>query len=381
MQILTYSPQTWELPDTLLEPARNQVSRLVGPARNMVRQIIGKQPDLVLLSGFRPDDPHFLGAVEQLCLAVPTAAVVVLQPKAAPEQLLSLMRAGVREVIDDTRPDTIREVIDRAQLRSRGGGTRKARVFGFVSSKGGDGSSCIAANLAYALSREPDTRVLAVDISLPFGDLDMYLTPVSHPQDLADISSQCSRLDQSLLSSMVQHLSPSLDLIPSPATFDKIVGIEPKCVSQLIAIAEGYYDYIVLDLGSSLDQVGIWVLEELEELCIITAPSLPSLRRAGQLLNLWNQFEKPISRIEIILNRADTAGRISREQIEKLIGSPISKRFPSDAEAVHESLLAGRPFLQSAPRSKLSKAVVDWADQLTGRKRQPASLWERLKIK
>ncbi len=41
-----------------------------------------------------------------------------------------------------------------------------------------------SANLAFALSQEPGTRVLAIDICLPFGDLDMYLTGENHSQDL-----------------------------------------------------------------------------------------------------------------------------------------------------------------------------------------------------
>lgn len=228
--------------------------------------------------------------------------------------------------------------------------------------------------------------MLAVDLSIPFGDLDMFLTGDNHHQDLADISSQSDRLDQSLLDSMVQHLSTTLDLIPSPATFEKILQIEPERVSKLITIASNFYEYTVIDLGSSLDQIGIWVLEHLDLLSIVTTPSLPSLRRAGQLLKLSKEFEKPISRIEIILNRADSSDRISITEIEKVIGRPINKRFPSDAEAVQESLLIGQPLLKAAPKSKLSKTIVDWAAHLTDKNltensHRKRTLWQRLKIK
>ncbi|HWQ25698.1 MAG TPA: AAA family ATPase [Chlorobaculum sp.] len=381
MKIVTYSPQPWEVPDTQLELGQHQIIRLVGEPGGMVRQLTAQNPDFVFLVGFDPTEPHYIQEVEKLCLAIPQAAIVALHPQAQPELLLSLMRAGVREVIVDSTPETIRQVIERTRLRTQGASISQGRVFGFVSSKGGDGGSCITANLAFALSQEPNTRVLAVDLSLPFGDLDMYLTGNNHPQDLADISSQTDRLDQSLLNSMVQHISPTLDLIPSPTTFEKIVHIEPERVSELIHIATSCYDYILVDFGSSFDQVGIWVLENLDELCIISTPSLPSLRRAGLLLKLWQEFEKPMSRIEIILNRADTSVPISSTEIEKVIGRPINKRFPSDAEAVQESLLIGQPLLQAAPKSKLSKTIVDWSADLTGSIPRKRSLWQRLKIK
>jgi pilus assembly protein CpaE len=381
MNIVTYSPQPWEVPDTQLELGQHQLLRLVGELGVMVHQLTAQKPDFVFLVGFEPTGSHYLQEVEKLCLALPHAAIVALHPQAQPELLLSLMRAGVREVIVDSASETLQQVIERTNLRAKGVSVSQGRVFGFVSSKGGDGSSCIAANLAFALSQEPDTRVLAVDVSLPFGDLDMYLTGDNHPQDLADISGQTNRLDKSLLDSMVQHLNPTLDLISSPATFEKIVHIEPERVSELIQIATNFYDYILVDLGSSFDQVGIWVLEQLDELCIVSTPSLPSLRRAGQLLKLCKEFEKNMLRIEIILNRADTSVRISSTEIEKVIGRPINKRVPSDAEAVQESLLIGQPILQVAPKSKLSKTIVDWAVHLTGSSHHKRSLWERLKIK
>ena len=381
MNIVTYSPQHWEVPDTQLELGQHQLVRLVGELRGVVRQLSAQKPDLVFLVGFEPTDPLYIQEVEKLCLALPNTAIVALHPQTEPELLLSLMRAGVREVIVDSASKTIQQLIERVHLRAKFAIISRGRVFGFVSSKGGDGSSCIAANLAFALSQEPDTRVLAVDVYLPFGDLDMYLTGENHSQDLADISSRSDRLDQSLLDSMVQHLSPTLDLIPSPATFEKILHIEPERVSELIHIATNFYDFILVDIGTSLDQVGIWVLDHLDELFIVSTPSLPSLRRAGQLLKLWKEFEKPASRIEIILNRADTTVPISSTEIEKVIGRQIHHRFPSDPEAVQESLLIGQPLLQVAPKSKLSKTIVDWAAHITGHSHPKRSLWQHLKIK
>ncbi|WP_164926861.1 AAA family ATPase [Chlorobaculum tepidum] len=382
MNIVTYSPQPWDVSDSQLELGQHHLTRLLGESGEMVRQIKAKDPDVVFIVGFKSTDPGFIWELEKLCLALPHATIVVLDPQAGPEQLLTLMRAGVREVIDDSSERTLQQVIERAFLRTKGAIIRQKRVFGFVSAKGGDGGSCIAANFAFALSQEPDIHVLAVDISLPFGDLDMYLSGNTHSQDLADISNASDRLDKSLLDTMVQHISPSLDLIPSPATFEKIVNIEPERVSDLIHIAASFYDYIIVDFGASIDHVGVWVLEHLDELCIVTTPSLQSLRRAGQLLKLCKEFEKPISRIEIILNRADTNSRITSDEIEKVIGRPISKRIPQDEDAMQESLLSGQSVLKVAPKSQLSKTIVDWALHLNGVSRpNKRSIWERLKIK
>jgi len=381
MNIVSYSPQPWEFPHTQLELGQYQFKQLLGELKDMLRQLSATKYDIVFLVGFDPADAQYLHEVEKLCLALPRATIVALHPGIQPELLLALMRAGVREVIADSATETLQHVIERAQLRVKGVSSSRGRVFGFVAAKGGDGCSCIAANFAFALSQKPGARVLAIDVSLPFGDLDMYLTKVNHTQDLADISSQSERLDQSLLDSMVQHITPSLDLIASPTTFDKIVHIEPDRVSELMRIAINFYDYILVDMGVSFDQVVLWVLDRLEELCIVATPSLPSMRRAGQLLKLWRELEKPMSRVEIILNRADSNARITSADIEKVIDRPINRSLPFDDEAVRESLLMGKPLVQIAPKSKLSQLIVDWARLVTGGTPVKPSLWQRLKIK
>ena len=381
MNIVTYSPHPWDVLDTQLELGQYQFAQLVGELKDMVRKLSAQKHDLVFLVGFDPADPQYLHEAEKLCLALPSATIVALHSKIQPELLISLMRAGVREVIADSAADTLRHVIERAQLRVKGVSVNRGRVFGFVSAKGGDGGSCIAANLAFAISQQSGNRVLVLDLSLPFGDLDLYLSGHHHQQDLADISSQSDRLDQPLLDSMVQHISPTLDLVPSPATFEKILHIEPEQVSELIRIAINFYDYILIDLGDSFDQVGLWVLDRLEDLCIVATPSLPSMRRAAQLLTLWRDLEKPVSHAEIILNRADANASISIAEIEKVIGKPMHKSFPSDVKAVQDALLMGKSILQTAPKSRLSQTIVDWAVLLTGSSQPKPSLWQRLKIK
>jgi len=382
MKIVTYSPRRWDVADTQLELGQHQLVRLVGELGGMVRQLSSQKPDIVFLEGFELTDSLYIQAVEKLCLALPDATIVAVHPQQDPELHLALMRAGVRDVVVESSPETLRQVIERAQIRTRSTAKGIGRVLGFMSAKGGDGSTSITASLAYALAQEPDTRVLAIDASLPFGDLDMFLTGSNHTIDLADISAETDRLDKSLLDSMVEHLSPTFDLISSPATFEKIVTIDPDHVSELMHIAANLYDYVIVDIGSCVDQVGIGVLEHLDELYIVASPSLPSLRRAGQLLKLLDAFEKPMEHTDIILNRADSTLPVSIARIEKLIGRKITRRLPADNDSLQESLLIGQPLIAVAPKSRLSKTIVDWAAQLTGSNQpKPSSLWQRLKIK
>ncbi len=88
-----------------------------------------------------------------------------------------------------------------------------------MSAKGGDGATYLTANLAAALADNPECRVLTIDLSLPFGDLDMYMTGNTTSNNLATFSNQIDRIDGALLDSMAHHVSGNLHLIPSPTIF------------------------------------------------------------------------------------------------------------------------------------------------------------------
>ena len=84
MNIVTYSPKPWEVPDTQLKLGQHQLVRLVGELGAMVRQLTTQNPNLVFLVGFDPKEPQYIQEVEKLCVALPHAVIVPLHPQAQP---------------------------------------------------------------------------------------------------------------------------------------------------------------------------------------------------------------------------------------------------------------------------------------------------------
>lgn len=385
MKILLYSQGVWPIDDAVLQPDRHQIDRIQGELVELVKAVFMGHPDLVLLTGFE-DAIGFTQALKDLCTALPNATIGVYSPRTKPELLVEMMRAGVRDVFTDCDAHTLAQVLDRVDLRIQLAQPSKSRVLGVFSGKGGDGGSCVAANLAYALahidhSQGPESRVLLIDLSLPFGDLEMYLTNQNDIKDLADVSAEANRMDGSLLNNLVQHVSPTLDLIVSPASLDKVVQIESEKIQKLIQIAAKSYGFVVLDLGSSMGQISLSVLDRLDEVFLVGSPILPSIKRTSQILKALKELDIADEKISIVINRSDQPSPITHHEIETVIGKPARCHLPDDHDGVQDALLRGKSILKLKPDSKLSLALNELASQITGVLIRKKSIWQRLRKK
>lgn len=383
MHIVLYAVNDWQVSDQLFAPQVNRITRIVAPLQQLQEQVVGRSPDVVFVSGFAQNE-HLLSCLEQLCQALPTTAIVPHVPNPDPDFLLNLMRTGVREVLTSETPAAVSEGLARVQTRNTPGKTsvlHRARRIAFMSAKGGDGGTCVAANIATALVRDPTQRVLIIDLSLPFGDIEMYLTnkPITH--DLADFSEEVARLDSALVDSMVHKLSDNLHLIVSPPSFDKVIHVSPDHVVRLIDAISYDYDFVLIDVGAGVDPVSLSVLEKLDLLVVVGTLTVPSLRRTSQILRLWESLGYPVSKVAIAINRFSHKASIQISDFEKASGKKISRTLPNDTSAVQESLLKGIPSISLDPKSEFSQALFEWADELAGKPAQSKSLWHRLKSK
>jgi len=380
MNILLYAPGAWPISDALLDPSVNQIQRLQGGLSDMLSTISLHQPDLVLLTGLDAGT-GFLKELENLCIALPQATVVVYQPQVNPGMLMDMMRAGVRDVLMDCQPQTVRQVLDRAAMRRQNALPFKSRIYGIITAKGGDGGSCVAANLAYAMAQQPGTRVALLDLSQPFGDLEMYLTNQTDLKDLADVSAEADRLDRSLLDSMLHHVTPNLHLVVSPATFDKVVRLQPEHVLKLIEITSRHYNHVILDMGTSLDQINLSALDKMSEITLVGSTNLPSIRHITQILKLLKTLDYPDNIISVVVNQFSSRSPITQPELEKAIGKSIRFLLPTEHEGVQNSLLKGKTVMELLPDSTFAQTITTWASQITGIAMRKKSLWQRLRMK
>ncbi len=386
MHILLYSPTQWSVPDTLFDARKNSLTRMTGTLSELDDNVISADADVIFLHGFE-NNALLIAKITHLCNVLPNVAVIPSCLNPDPDFLLKLMRSGVREVLTQETASAVRETLDRAIAnRQQSTGVspsgQLAHTIALVSSKGGDGATFLAANLAFSLAADPACRVLAIDLSLPFGDLDIFLTGEKIQNNLAKFSQEIDRLDGALLESMVHHITGNLHLVPSPSVFEDSFQINPANVQKLVQVASGFYQYIVLDLGTQIGPFGMNFLDGLGDLVLVATRTMPSIRHTSQILRLLDGLGFDSNKVSLVLNRYQERGDLNLAQIRKAVAKDISHTFPDEFDAVEEAILNGTALVQSRPKSRLARAISEWTSHWAGvNPNKEHSIWRLLKIR
>jgi len=383
MQIVFFTAEGWQFADPEGYPA-NAITKVTGTLKDLVK-VANQRPEVLLIGGFEGSD-SFLDKVKEFCDALPQAVVVVHSKKSDADFLMTAMRDGVREVITSNSSEEIGGVIARAKMHLKGQGSdaaiQQSQKIGFISAKGGDGGTCAVANIAAALAKDEKNRIVVVDLSLRFGDVEIYLTNKSVANNLMNFATAVDRLDGTLLELMAHHVTDNLHLIPSPLTLEDILKINIENTERLVDILAKHYDYVLLDLGTGLDPISIRIWDRLDKLVIVSSMTIPSARRASQILRLWEGMGLSAKKANILISRAGGPSDLSAEDYEKAVGKKIWRTIYREFMGIQQSLLKGIPVVDIKPNSKFTDAVSDLVDEWNGKPiKRKFSLWAFLGIK
>ncbi|MCC7496372.1 MAG: hypothetical protein IT160_02265 [Bryobacterales bacterium] len=297
----------------------------------------------------------------QLDSAYPQLPVLALGREPAPDELLELMRTGVRELL--TTPFQSASTAEAlVRLRSAVEKSPPAlfketkSVFAFLPAQGGAGSSLVAANTAVALSRTGEWKTLLMDCDIING-LSRLLFRADPLYTLLDIAAQSHQLDSDIWRQMVARYQ-RLDLIASGRS-DPSRHLEPSHMRHLLGYARRRYDVICMDVPN-LTQVMIETLAAASKIFIVCTPETHSLFLAREKHRFLASHDLD-SRVEFILNRLHRSARFATADCEQLLGQTIHTALPNDYQRVHRAIRDGAPVDEHSP---LGKAFHGFATRL-----------------
>jgi pilus assembly protein CpaE len=358
--------QLFEIARILRERSQaDQVDVLPGLLDKLPRFDAGA-PDLLLVA-----QPLLNGGdldrLETLSAQHPDMAIIVACGQQTPDFLLQAMRAGVREVmptpIDGAALQAaVRRIDDKRNFSNRSLG----KVLAFISCKGGSGATFLAANLGYALAAAEGKKVALFDFNLQFGDASLFVSDTRPAASVASVASQIHRLDQSLLLSSMVQVTPNFHVLAAPDDPTQANDVHPEHVDALLRLARQHYDFVLLDIGRSLDAVSVRALDQADMIFPILQATLPYIRDGKRLLQVFRSLDYRKDKIHLIVNRHSNTGDIRLRDCEQAYGMEMFRTIPNHYEAAAASVNQGVPILQLQRASPISKALQDLARTLAG---------------
>ena len=338
------------------------------------------RPDMIIFET-NGDLQSELGFISKLNLRHPTITLILLSPDQSSDTLLNAMRAGVREVLPSpVSRIALQTSISRIEEKLSHQGTRQlsGKVLSFIPCKGGSGSTFLATNLAYILASQENKNVLMIDLNLHFGDAALFISDQTPAVNLAEVSKQIMRMDASFLAASLIPILPNFGLLAAPEDPVQAMEVKPDHVESLLNLARNQYDYVILDIGRALDPVSIKALDMSDAIFPVMQLTLPFIRDAKRLLEVFRSLEYPHDKIKLLVNRYEKGGEIRLDDVERTLNTKVFKTLPNSFKSVAASVNQGIPISKLAHSNPVTKGLQELAHLLTSEGEADSGWWTSL---
>jgi pilus assembly protein CpaE len=301
----------------------------------------------------------------------PSTKVVVVGRVNDVELYRELMRRGVSEyMVAPLNPLHLIEVISGLYLNPDA--QPIGRVVAFVGARGGVGASTLAHNIGWCIAEQIKVNTAIVDLDLAFGTtgLDFNEEP---GQGVADALSAPERLDDVLLERLLLKSGEHLSLFTAPATIDRDFDADAGAYESVIDAVRQMTPCVVVDLPHLWAP---WVKQTLlaaDDIIIVAAPDLASLRNAKGIVDLLKQSRTNDTPPKLILNQVGMPKRpeIPVKDFAETVGVAVAAVVPFDPALFGSAANNGQMLVEAQPRAPASEAIMRMAEMLTGRVSSP----------
>lgn len=346
-----------------------EVIAQAGTGEQAVEMAKEHRPDIILMDINMPGLDG-IAASQAIVENVPTAQIIIMSVQSEADYLRRAMLAGARDFLmkpfsGDELVSAIRRVHQMRRMdvapappkqqvetvdRRDSTVEEKGQIVTVYSPKGGSGCTTIAVNLAVALAEEGH-RTLLVDGSLQFGDVAVMLN-MKPATSIADLMDRIGELDTDLTSSVVLAHESGLEVLMAPPRPEMADLVTEENVKTLLAHLQDNFEYVIMDTGSSLDDVTLAMLDMSDRIFVVTQQNLPTLKNVSRFFNLAQTLDYERDKITLIVNRASDRPGISLKDITNTLKRPVIATIPADEDAVNRAADQGRPLVLGRSRNR-----------------------------
>lgn len=297
--------------------------------------------------------------------AVPNApTVIVLNDHAAPDAILTAMRAGASEYLYPPVAEGLRKAVERLLGERRTSSARqRGRIFAFLSVKGGCGATTIACHVASEIERSTGEDVLLADMDMESGMI-AFLMKAKGSYSMLDAARNVHRLDASYWSALVSNSNGSkLDIVKAPPVGSMREPLPPEPFRMVLQFLRANYNNVLVDLGRSLTTLTLGVLDEVDEIFLISTFDLPALHQAKQVIRSLLDAGFGKNQLRLVLNQAPKHPDITSSEVQKALGLPVFETLPNDYTGLYQAYTDGSLL---PPTSELAKQFSQLAYKITG---------------
>lgn len=244
----------------------------------------------------------------------------------------------------------------------------RGKVVAFWGARGGCGASTLAQNTAWCLGRALHESVLYVDLDVAFGTSGLAFD-LETRQSVADVLVHPDRLDPVMLERCLQEYDDSLRVLVAPGDPRNAPRLDVDGVDRLLDMASRLAPVVVVDLPRLWSEWTAQVLYSADEVVVVAAPELASLRDCKVLLEVLGARRAPTAMPKLVLNRVDTARRpqLGAKVFADTLGLGPVLSIACEPQSFGVAANDGRMVAEAAPASRAAQSLRQLAGLLSGK--------------
>ncbi|TMD72725.1 MAG: hypothetical protein E6I81_06795 [Chloroflexi bacterium] len=253
------------------------------------------------------------------------------------------------------------EVTAAAAIEAQTASKTGAPVVAFFSAKGGAGTTTLAINTAAALARKFPRQVLLVDLAAPFGHAALFADLIATGSIASASKASPVDFEGVLRGNIVNHRT-GMGVLPGTLRPEEVDTLTGELTGRVLDVVVAWQKVIVVDLGTSLAEAGLAVIERAECLVVVVPPEIAAMTDARRAMAIFRDIMNvPDNRMELVLNQRSPHAPLDRAAIESILGRKMSVVVGFDDSRPEDSTLAGGLVLQHDPSSMVSRGAADVA--------------------
>jgi pilus assembly protein CpaE len=310
--------------------------------------------------------------------------VILIAEDVTPASLHQLLRQGADEFVPYPLPEQeLQSAIERLTAPApqaakpqqnshslQSGATKEGALIVVHGMAGGSGATTLAVNLAWELasvSEDDQPSVCLIDLDLQFGSVSTYLD-LPRREIVFDMLSDTDSMDEEIFGQALLSFEDRLQVLTAPPDMLPLDIITPEDIERLIEMARSHFDYVVIDMPSTLVQWSETVLQAAHVYFATIELDMRSAQNALRIKRALQSEDLPFSKLRFALNRApkftDLSGKSRVKRMAESLGISIDLQLPDGGKQVTQGGDHGLPLASSAPKNPLRKEIAKLAHSL-----------------
>ncbi len=311
--------------------------------------------------------------------------VILIAEDVTPASLHQLLRKGADEFVPYPLPEQeLQSAIDRIRVTEpepetvkthhthtlKSGASKEGALLVVHGLAGGTGATTMAVNLAWELASIPDDpqpSVCLLDFDLQYGSIGTYLD-LPRREAVFEMLSDTENMDEEVFGQALLSFEDRLQVLTSPTEMLPLDLISPEDVSRVIEMARSHFDYVIVDMPSTLVQWTETVLQAAHVYFAMIELDMRSAQNALRMKRALQSEDLPFNKLRFALNRApkftDLGGKSRVKRMGESLGISIDLQLPDGGKQVTQAGDHGIPLATNASKNPLRKEIAKLAQSL-----------------